>query len=221
MAANPDLYNQSDLQDWRFRSWHVGLDEGGKNQNPVTAENTLVAAGPARISQVGGDLAGKLFPMGVIENVQVSQQKMLQQIREVGSRRAYIIGSHSSGNISMSRVMFSQASLLRALTMANDDFSDIDNPPGANFTEESYSGDAAKSTADPIWFSNLQSELFDRPIGLLFYMLDQRNNPYGAMYAEDAMIQTHSFAFASRGVAVAERTTLMFDRMQPVAVSEA
>lgn len=220
MANNPDRYSQSDLQDWRFRSWHMGLDEGGKNTNPITSENVLIAAGPARLTQVGRDIHRKLFPIGLMENAQVSQQKRLQKIREIGSRRCYIIGSHSSGNLSLSRVMYSHASLLRALTVANDDWKDIDNPPGANFTEERYEGNPAHTTAEKVFFSNLQSELFDRPVGLLFYLLDQRNNPYGGTYLEDVMIQNHSFSFAAQGVAVSERATMMFDRAKPVAVSE-
>jgi len=222
-TQNPDLYNQSSMEDWRFRSWHVGLDEGGKNTNPITSENVLVAAGPPRLRDVGGQTGfeDKLFPIGMMENVQVSQQKRLQQIQEIGSRRSYVIGSHASGNISMSRVMFSHASLLRVLTVANQDGQNIDNPPGANYNEEPYDGDAAAQTARPSWHANLSSELFDRPIGLLFYLLDQRNNPYGAMYVEDAMVQNHSWSFASRGVAVSERASLMFDRANPVAVSAA
>jgi hypothetical protein len=221
MANNPELYSQSDVKDWSFRSWHVGLDEGGQNTNPITAESVFVAAGPARLTHVSEDIHRKLFPIGLLENAQVSQQKRLQKIREIGSRRCYIIGSHASGNLSMSRVMYSHASLLRALTIANDDWEDIDNPPGANFTEEAYSGDAAQETSERVFFSNLQSELFDRPIGLLFYFLDQRNNPYGGTYLEDAMVQNHSFSLAAQGVAISERVTMMFDRAQPVAVSEA
>lgn len=218
MANDPEAYSQSSIDDWRFRSWHMALDEGGTNTNAITSENVLIAAGPARLSQVGGDFVAKCFPIGMMENVQVSQQKMIQQIREIGSRRSYTIGSYSSGNVSMSRVMYSHASLLRVLTLANDDWQDIDNPPGANFNEAEYEGNAADMTAKRTWFSNLQSELFDRPIGLLFYMLDQRNQPYGAGYAEDVMVQNHSFSFQARGVAVSERTSMMFDRINPVAV---
>lgn len=222
MANNPNQYEQSTMADWRFRDWHVGMDQGGKNTNPITAESCLIAAGPARLSQVGGDFENKVFPIGMIEDLQVNQQKTLQQIREIGSRRGYTIGSYSSGNISMSRVMYSQASLLRVLTVANDDWEDISNAPGAGFDESNYhrnGGAVPDLTSERTWFSNLQSELFDRPIGLLFYMLDQRDQPYGAMYAEDAMIQSHSFSYAARGVAISERASLMFDRLNSVAVT--
>ena len=211
-------YPQSSLDNWNFRSWHIGADQGGRNTNAITSENFLIAAGPARLEQVGEDFGSKVFPMGMLESVSVGQQKMLQQVREIGSRRAYVISSYASGNLAISRIMYSQASLLRVLTAANDDFQDLDNPPGAgNFG--GFSGDVEADTIDRAFYINLQSELFDRPIGLLFYILDQRNIPYGAFYAEEAQIQTHNFALSSQGVAISEQTSLIFDRLVPVAVS--
>lgn len=218
-----DLYPQSSMENWNFRSWHVGLDVGGKNTNAITSENFLIAAGPARLSQVGDDFVGKVFPIGMLESVSINQQKMLQQIREIGSRRSYIVSSYSTGNLAISRVMYSQASLLRVLTLANDDFpgatpgDELDNPPGSPVVGE-FSGDVAADTADASLYINLQSELFDRPIGLLFYVLDQRNNPYGAFYAEECMIQTHNVALASQGVTISEQASMIFDRLVPVAV---
>src|SRR6056297_2645149 len=114
-------YPASTLDNWNFRSWHVASDQGGRNANPITSENFLVAAGPARLEQVGENFAQKVFPIGMVESVSIGQQKMLQQVREIGSRRSYIISSYATGNLAISRIMYSQASLLRALTLANDD----------------------------------------------------------------------------------------------------
>lgn len=218
MAGDTTLYPQSSMEEWNFRSWHVGLDQGGKNTNAITPENFLIAAGPPRLSQIGENFLTKVFPIGMLESVSVGQQKVLQQIREIGSRRSYIISSYSTGNLTISRMMYSQASLMRALYMANDDFEDIDNPPGAG-DYGAYDGNAAARTADNAFYINLQSELFDRPMGLLLYILDQRNNPYGAMYAEDCQIQAHNFALAAQGVSISEQASLLFDRMLPVAVT--
>ena len=218
---SPTLYPQSSMEKWNFRSWHVGLDSGGKNTNPITSENFLIAAGPARLSQAADDFAGKVFPIGMLESVSLNQQKMLQMVREIGSRRSYVISSYATGNLSISRVMYSQASLLRVLTLANDDFDNLDNPPGAPTLGAFEGGQAnvASQTADASLYINLQSELFDRPVGLLFYILDQRNNPYGAFYAEECMIQTHNVALAAQGVSISEQASMVFDRLVPVTVS--
>ena len=219
---NKDLYPSSNMENWDFRNWHVGYDQGGKNTNAITSENFLIAAGPARLDQVGDNFANKVFPLGMLEQASVSQQKMLQQVREIGSRRTYHISSYASGQLSLSRVMYSQASLLRVLTVANGDGEDLDNPAGANrhvtFEEAGGADSVQAQTRDRSFYINMQSELFDRPIGLLFYILDQRNIPYGAMYAEDVMIQTHNFALAAQGVSISEQVSLVFDRLVPVAV---
>jgi hypothetical protein len=214
---NPKLYPQSNMENWNFRSWHVGVDGGGKNTNPITAESCLIAAGPPRLSQIADNLLSSVFPLGMIENVTVGQQKMLQQVREIGSRRGYIVSSFSTGSLTLSRVMYSEASLLRVMTIANQDQTGLDNPAGS--LRGVHTGNVAVDTAEPVWYANLQAEIFDRPVGLLFYLLDQRNNPYGAMYAEDCMIQTHNFAMAAQGIAISEQVSMMFDRFNPVTVS--
>lgn len=220
MAFEQRDYPASNMENWDFRNWHVGYDQGGANTNAITSENVLIAAGPARLDQVGEDFTSKVFPLGMVEQASVGQQKFLQQVREVGSRRTYIISSYSSGQISLSRIMYSQASLLRVLTLANDDGADLDNPAGST-SFVPFNGDVAENTRNRDFYINMQSELFDRPIGLLFYILDQRNIPYGAMYAEDVMIQTHNFALAAQGVSISEQVSLVFDRLVPVAVSGA
>ena len=153
---------------------------------------------------------------------------MIQQVREVGSRRSYCVSSYATGSLSLSRVMYSQASLLRVITMANDDWKseggtgdfDIDNPAGSP-TGTFFTGDHVAPTNQSVWYANLQSEIFDRPLGILIYMLDQRNQPYGAMYAEECCIQTHNFAVAAQGVAISEQVSMVFDRLMPVSVSTA
>lgn len=210
-------YPQSSLENWNFRSWHMGADQGGANTNAITSENFMVAAGPARLEQVGNDFTS-VFPLGMLQSASVGQQKRVQQIREIGSRRSYIVSSYATGNLALSRVMYSQASLLRVLTLANGDFEDIDNPAGAS-QFGAFSGNVVSDTTAAAFYINLNSELFDRPIGLLFYILDQRNQPYGAFYAEECQIQTHNFSLAAQGVAISEQSSLVFDRLVPVAVS--
>jgi hypothetical protein len=217
-TTNTTIYPSSSMENWNYRSWHVGVDQGGKNTNAITSENFMLAAGPARLEQVGDDLMGKVFPIGMIESASVQNQKVQQQIREVGSRRAYIVSSYAMGSIGLSRVMYSQASLLRVLSLANDDFDDIDNPAGAG-SAGPFSGDVKADTVGNDFYINLASELFDRPMGLLVYILDQRNVPYGAFYAEECGISSHSFSLAAQGITISEQASLTFDRLVPVAVS--
>lgn len=217
LQGNRKNYPQSTLNRWNFRDWHIGSDQGGAHTNAITSENFFVAAGPARLSQIGSSFAQKVVPIGMVESVSVGQQKMVQPVREIGSRRSYHVSSFASGNMSLSRAMFSQASLLKMLTIANDDISDIDNPAGPE-SPLAYDGDSQATTNDASMWINLQSEVFDRPFGLLLYILDQRNVPYGAMYAEDVFINSHNFALMAQGVTVSEQVSMVFDRILPVGV---
>ena len=104
--------------------------------------------------------------------------------------------------------------------MANGDHEDIENPAGAG-NYGAFAGDVPNETAQKAFWINMHSAVFDRPIGLLFYIRDQRGLPYGAFYAEEAQIQSHNFALAAQGITISEQASLIFDRLVPVSVTSA
>jgi len=220
----PERYAASTLSNWRFRQFHLAFDRGGKNQGTfLTPEATLIAAGPARLSDLGGGnaLEELIVPIAVTDNVAINQNKMLQQIFEIGSRRSYFVSGHTTGTVSLSRPMFSGPSLMRLLTSGTQDHAFLENPAGLS----TIGGDSAienrsLDNKQSEFYINLQAEIFDRPLGLLLYMIDQRGRPYGAMYVEDANIQAHAFNLASQAMTVVENVSMMFDRVVPVAVTD-
>jgi len=220
--AVEERYAASTLGNWRFRQFHLALDRGGKNQGTfMTPEATLIAAGPARLSDLdGGDALNNLItPIGVTDNVSVNQNKMLQQIFEIGSRRSYFVGGHTTGTVALSRPMFNGPSILRMLTSSTQDHEGLEDNAGL----ATIGGDQAGEKLNPgqaEFYINLQAEIFDRPLGLMFYMIDQRDNPYGAMYVEDANIQAHAFNIAAQAMTIVENVSMMFDRISPVAVTQ-
>lgn len=225
MATVSKRYGASTLSNWRFRQFHLALDRGGKNQGTfMSPEATLIAAGPARLDDLGtGDpaaLENLIVPIAVTDNVAVNQNKMLQQIFEIGSRRSYFVSGHTTGTVSISRPMFNGPSLLRLLTAATGDHDSLDNPAGLSTIGRDLAGEDLDHGQAELYI-NLQAEIFDRPLGLLFYMIDQRSNPYGAMYVEEANVQAHAFNIAAQAMTVGENVSLMFDRILPVAVTEA
>lgn len=223
--AVQNQYQKSTLANWRFRQFHLALDRGGKSQGTfMTPESTLIAAGPARLSQAdarntSGGLGGLIVPVALTDNVAVNQNKMLQQIFEIGSRRSYFVSGHTTGTVSLSRPMFSGPSLLRLLTSATQDHDGLDNVAGLATIGGDQAGESLVHGQAELYI-NLQAEIFDRPLGLLFYMIDQRNVPFGAMYVEDANVQAHAFNIAAQAMTVVENVSLMFDRILPVAVTE-
>jgi hypothetical protein len=225
MAFNKQ-YGKSTLSDWSFRQFHLAADRGGQNQGQfMTPEATLIAAGPARLDDLpgGGSIDQAVVPIAITDNLSVNQNKMLQQIFEVGSRRSYFVSGHTTGNVAISRPMFNGPSLMRVLTAKTQDHAGLDNAAGldainsgdpALANDNGYSEDGEASL-----YINLQAEIFDRPLGLLVYMIDQRNVPYGAFYIEDCNIQAHGMGIASQAMTIVENVSLMFDRIVPVAVT--
>src|SRR5690625_7785705 len=75
MSFQQREYPKSTFDNWDFRNHHVGFDQGGANTNAITPENFFIAAGPARLQQVGEDFSNKVFPLGMTEQASVNQQK--------------------------------------------------------------------------------------------------------------------------------------------------
>ena len=217
--ALKERYPASSLQNWRFRDFHMALDRGGQNQGTfLTSEACFIGAGPARVADLAGaSLASRIIPMAVSDSVAINQNKMLQQIFEIGSRRSYFIGGRVTGAVNLARPMFFGPSLLRVLTAATGDHENLENPAGYG----PDGGDGAQLGLDydetrPELYINLQAEIFDRPMGLLFYFLDQRKTPYGAFYVEDANVQSHGAQIAAQAPSIVENVSMMFDRVVPV-----
>jgi hypothetical protein len=216
-------YDASTLNKWSFREFHMAMDRGGKNQGTfMTPESTLIAAGPARLADLGGAGLDRLIvPIAVTDNVAVNQNKMLQQIFEIGSRRSYFVSGHTTGTVSLSRPMFNGPSVLRLVTAATGDHDNLENPAGlSTIGSDSAIAGSTLNEAQAEFYINLQAEIFDRALGLMFYMVDQRNNKYGAMYIEDCNVQAHAFNLAAQAITLVENISMMFDRILPVAITE-
>jgi len=220
----------TELSKWNFRDYHVGSDLGGKNQGRfINPETTLFAATPARKADLVGGEAGyskKMVPMGSTDNISVNQNRMIQPIFEIGSRRGYFLTGHANNTLSVSRPMFSGPSVLRAVTAGTGDHEGLgDDGPAAGYSTDTkqdpaWYGNDNYDQEEATFYINLQAEIFDRPVGFIFYMRDQRKKPFGAVMIEDAMVQMHGFNIASQGLSMPEQISMMFDRIVPVVLQE-
>lgn len=222
MPLNTNNYGKSTVADWNFRKFHMSQDRGGQNAGSfMTSEAVMIAAGPPRLDDLKDkDIGTVVIPVALTDNVSVSQNKLLQQLFEVGSRRSYFVSGRVTGSIALSRPMFNGPSLLRLL-VGNNDAKGLGNADGQEPGLLAVGGDGIGSIPDenePEFWINLQAEVFDRPLGLYLYMIDQRERPFAGMYVEDAMVQAHAFNLAAQGITVPENVSLMFDRIVPVAV---
>ena len=117
----------SDIGEWNWSTKHVQADT--RNGEFVTARSTLLLAGPARLEHVAPSIgvspdvtvdggaatvaSASLFPIGIVQDLQMGSQRPLTRFHEVGSLRSYFVAQRNAIQWSMGRVLFSGASLLR------------------------------------------------------------------------------------------------------------
>lgn len=241
------------LAEWDFNKFHV--QDKVSNQDYIGAHSVLIAAGPPQLSQisaqdsstgpttqgiVGAETDNEpekdvVFPIGVIQNMQMRQNRQVQRIFEIGSERSYFIPGRLVGNLTLARVLYHGPSLLRALsafyeapdlpkggdvpseltkgkTREESDGSGVRGPSGVEVNERPGSNTA--------FFINMASEFFDRPIGLMFYLKDNADRVYGHFYVESAFINNHNFRMGAGTTVVTETAGLQFDRAMPIKVLE-
>ena len=206
-----DSYVQGGLRDGRY----------------LSATFTLLAAGPPRLSSVSPDLAGDsgnefAWPIGVVQNFNLSQNRQFARFWEVGSERSYFISSRTVGQLGLTRVMYHGPSLLRSLyAFYTDVFPATVIEP--IFENTGYAGLANKHDViiPPGYrnvFLNLASDLFSQPMGLLMYFRDSNVATVSAGYLEQCYVPTHNLGTDAQGVVIQESVQLQYERLQPIDV---
>ena len=230
------------MNDWNFQTSNV--QKSFVNGQFASAETTLVAAGPPRLQQAaaGSGTTGTVYPIGLLENIGISQSKQLQRIFEIGSSRSYFIPGRVIGSLSLGRVFYYGPSLLRVIyayykndangvQIGNEGQSLLDsgtpnqrrNPNESLIDLNSISSSSLhkvnQSPGDDYFFINLASDMFNQPTGLAVYFKDSNNNLIGAMYLEDCMIQGYQISVSSGSVLIMEGASMQFDRAVPIRVT--
>jgi hypothetical protein len=236
----------SSYVNWSWASEHVQNEI--TNGEYVSSESTLVLAGPSRLSMLSGSLessssSNSLIPLGLIQNVGITQQRQLNRLFEIGSKRAYFVPGRLFSNFTIGRILFYGPSLLRLLyalapigdgqklgnygTPLNID-EDANNDPVSTPTEYGKlfqdstlqlapgAGGTTGDTQNRDFFINLASELFNVPFGMALIFKDTRNRPYGAVFLEDCYIETHNMGVDANAVVIGESATGQFDSLAPI-----
>jgi hypothetical protein len=222
------------INEWNFQEDHVQAELAGGNF--ISAHTILFAAGPPEIRFAGNastdfnnqdiaersELNAVARPIGLLENVGISQNKQLQRLFEIGSKRSYFIPGRMVGSVNFARVLYHGPSLLRTL-YAWYPAAKI-GPSVANLLA---AGAGRAGVAAPEidfnpgfgdFFFNLDSDLFDQPFGYLMLVADADANLYGGIYFEMCYIQALQLSVNSTSIITAEGATAQFDKLVPVDV---
>jgi hypothetical protein len=234
------------FNNWEFHNHHVQAELMGGEF--VSAETTLIAAGPPRLTDVTGsdanldtvDEGDMVFPIGVLENVGLSQSKQLQRIFEIGSSRSYFIPGRTIGSLTLGRVLYHGPSLMKAMyahykqSAANAPFQFNHKGKGATMNVGGVQVPDPNATLlslpalqaqlhlvkenpgyDDLWL-NLASDIFNQPTGLAIYFRNQMDQTVGAIYLEECYIQGHQLSISSGSALLMEGCSLQYDQLRPI-----
>lgn len=222
------------FSDWAPYTNYVqsGLVDGAY----ANAGYTMLAAGPPRLANIGGAaaIAGSVsgngqaanqivFPIGIVQNFNLSHTRNFSRIFEIGSERSYFVAGRTVGQIGLGRLYYHGSSLLRILYAYYQDLI----PPTLVPAMFPNAGAAAMSNPHDVVippgyeniYLNLASDLFAQPIGILMYIRDINLHTLGAVYFEACYLPNHSLGMDAQGVLIQESVSVQFERAVPVAVA--
>ena len=226
---------------WEWENAHVsqayhspqGVDfkESVAINDIVESGTVLIAAGPADLDKAVANidpnnaLTGiRIAPIGLVETAQISLNKPLSRIFEIGSKLSYIIPGRTVGGISLSRVFFDGPSMLKAIymgevkadygTMTRKFAQFMSNPALDNAGNEIYQEFAHIGSGNLAM--NLASSFFDQPIGLAFYFKDQQDDQVGQTYFEGCRVSTYNIGISANMNVLTESINMEFIRCRPI-----
>jgi len=212
------------IEDWKWDTQNIGVlgsSEEAAGTTPselkpgdfIEGGTTLILSGPARVEDLAG-LTAQLIPIGMLDNVSVSQQKNVQQIFEIGSKLAHIVPGRTMGQLQLGRVFFDGDSLMKAMYAGSNNFSITEQKLATGMT----AAETSKSTSGR-FAANLASSYFDQPHGLCFMFKDQSGGEVATIYFEDCMINSHQFSINAQANIIQEGASVMFRRIVPIEVT--
>lgn len=202
----------------------------------ISGAFTGIFAGPSRLSTIGGALslgaalsaapaaaAQIVYPVGIVQNLNISHNRQFSRIFELGTERSYFISGRTIGQLGLSRVLYHGPSLLRTLYAYYQDLVPPEVVPalfpniGASTVPNPH--DVIIPPGFENFFVNLASDLFSQPIGLLMIVKDSNLDTYGAVYFESCYVPNHTIAVDAQGVIMQENAAMQFEQCVPIAIS--
>jgi len=198
------------LESWRFQDQYVERAMDNAAYTSAHPDDSLVLAGPARldtvnVSNTAGNSIQSLLAIGMLQNVQFSQQKQTQPVQAIGSGRSFFVSGKAQGSGSMQRLFVNGRNLLRVL---------YHNARAVSLPVERLDDPAARSVQSK-FFINLDSELYLVPFGLGTVFRTKAHDFVGGFYSELTMITTYAVSFQAGMNQIAEQVQFLFDRLLP------
>jgi len=221
-----------------YSTWNPYLSyvEPGKLDGRYTSgQFCLLSVGPPRLSAFGGSalLAGSIptspetvdqivYPMGLVQNLNIGQTRNFSRVFELGGERSYMIPGRTAGQLGFGSVYYHGPSLLRrAYAYYQDLLGDVQVQaafPNIGASTMPNPHDVVIPPGYENFFLNLASDLFSQPVGMMLVVKDSNLDMIGAVYFEAVVIPNFNWATDANGVIIQESVTCQYDRMLPIKV---
>jgi hypothetical protein len=217
--------------------------QGGIRQNDyVNGQFLLACAGPPKLSQVAGGFRNSVYPIGLLQNLSMSQGKQWTRIFEIGSDRTYWMPGRSSGQLTFARAWLEGPSLLRVMyayyqdslagkfphvqsLLTDPQYAGLEYPykAGAAVNGLPQNTGALHDIQIPPGYENLYlnfaSDLFSQTFGLLLMFRTAALQTVGAYYVENCVAPSHGWGTDAQGLIYQESLSVQFERATPVNVN--
>lgn len=208
---------------WDWQNTYIQSDHTHIAQLAAQPDTTLFFVGPSRMNSS----SKTLYPVGYVQGLQATQQRMVQRLYDFGSARAFFTVGKTSGTITLSRLFFKGDNLLASLYMhaikgAKGGGQEADNSYNTDiFNKAVYTAPYAKSGNTTGFFIDLSSELFLNPFGCGVMYRSKAGHAIGGMYFELCMFNTHMIQMDPNTPQMMENVNVEFDRAIPMTLEDA
>lgn len=227
------MANKVDSTGWDFQTKHVQDLGVFKGADYISSESIVMCAVPwtGTAPDVSVDPSiTNWIPIGLLENITIQQNKQLQQMYEIGSKKMFNIPGRTYKRVNLSRIMFNGPSLLKAMTQFNLKYTGqtgtIDALEGHDSTgnlaglDEPAPGikngwDPVTYEEDPNLFIDIASSYFNVPTNLGMVFRDSEDDSYGAFILADAFVQSHQMTITGQQTVVMENVSVVVGDIIP------
>lgn len=193
---------------WDFAGKRLEQQIGGTDF--VSSESTLLLTTPR--ATYDDEAIRMAVAVGLVQDISFNQQRQATQIYEVGSRRKYTFSSgRTSGQMSLSRVLFDGQSLMKAVTREEQ----IDLV-GSDFVQTGDPSTAGDIAGYGDFYVNLGASLFSKPVGLIMVFRDLGNQNIGALFFREAYMISHRMGISSRQPFLSESVSVLYEGILPL-----
>ena len=214
---------QRTTTNWDFQTKHVQDLGVFKGNNFISSESIVLCAVPytGTIPAIDTTVANWI-PIGLLENITIQQNKQLQSMFEIGSKKMFNIPGRTYRKVNLSRIMFNGPSIMKAVSQHNLNYTgsagttdvladagiaadQLDDAPGVGVA----TGYVSSYEASPNLYIDLASGFFNHPVHLGMVFKDSEADDYGAFAMADCYVQSHQMTITGQQTVVMENISMV------------